>query len=154
MGLGPDGFRYKQGYQRKNQKLVCFHNDYNRMSVLNLLAILLYVRFPPTNLSKISIFFKKGKKNKQHFNPICCLIIISLSKTLSMRKIIRNLILMDVLFIGSILGFIKGEEAKQKWTFKMLSRVEEKQQKAEIRKIKKEGGVLLDEVELSAYHEF
>ena len=71
-----------------------------------------------------------------------------------MRKIIRNLILMDVLFIGSILGFFKGEEARQKWTFKMLSRVEEKQQKAEIRKIRKEGGVLLDEIELSAYHEF
>jgi len=69
-----------------------------------------------------------------------------------MRKFVRNLILMDVFFIGSLLGFFKGDEAKQKWTFKMLSRVEEKQQKAEIKKIKKEGGVVLDEIELASYH--
>lgn len=69
-----------------------------------------------------------------------------------MRKIVRNLILMDVLFIGSILGFFKGEEARQKWTFKMLSKIEEKQQKSELKKIKREGGVLLDEIELASYH--
>lgn len=59
---------------------------------------------------------------------------------------------MVVMVVGSLIGAFKGQEARQKWMFRILSKQEEKQsraiRKAEIRK----GKVLLDDIEMAAYH--
>ncbi len=59
---------------------------------------------------------------------------------------------MVVMVVGSLIGTFKGQEAKQKWMFKVLSKQDEKQsrsvRKAEVRK----GKVLLDDIEMAAYH--
>ena len=59
---------------------------------------------------------------------------------------------MVVLVVGSLIGAFKGQEARQKWMFKILSKQDEKQsravRKAEVRK----GKLLLDDIEMAAYH--
>ncbi len=59
---------------------------------------------------------------------------------------------MVVMVVGSLIGAFKGQEARQKWMFRILSKQEEKQsraiRKAEVRK----GKVLLDDIEMAAYH--
>lgn len=62
------------------------------------------------------------------------------------------MVLLLALSIGSIVGLFKGTEAKQKWVFRIKSRLEEKRQMAEIKKIKQGGGVLLDDIEIASYH--
>ena len=59
---------------------------------------------------------------------------------------------MAIMVVGSLIGAFKGQEAKQKWMFKILSKQDEKQtrsvRKAEARK----GKVSLDDIEMAAYH--
>jgi hypothetical protein len=69
-----------------------------------------------------------------------------------MKKFINRAVLLVALSIGSIVGLFKGTEAKQKWVFRIKSRFEEKRQMDEIKKIQKGGGVLLDDIELAAFH--
>lgn len=59
---------------------------------------------------------------------------------------------MVILVIASIIGAIKGEEAKQKWMFKILSKHDEKQSRAVRKMDQRNGKVLLDDIEMSAYH--
>jgi len=54
--------------------------------------------------------------------------------------------------IGTIIGLFKGEEAKQKWFFKMKSKYDNKRLIAERKLIARNGGVQLDEIEISSYH--
>jgi hypothetical protein len=54
--------------------------------------------------------------------------------------------------VGTLIGIFKGEEAKQKWVFKMKSKYDTKRQVAERKMIARKGGVLLDEIELASYH--
>jgi hypothetical protein len=69
-----------------------------------------------------------------------------------MKKFINRAVLLVALSIGSIVGLFKGTEAKQKWVFRIKSRFEEKRQMDEIKKIQKGGGVLLDDIEIAAFH--
>ena len=54
--------------------------------------------------------------------------------------------------VGGMIGFIKGEEAKQKWVFRLKSKYENRRLMAERKSIARKGGVLLDDIELAAYH--
>ncbi len=54
--------------------------------------------------------------------------------------------------VGGMIGVVKGEEAKQKWVFRMKSKYENRRLMAEKKSIARKGGVLLDDIELAAYH--
>ena len=55
--------------------------------------------------------------------------------------------------IGSLIGVFKGEEAKQKWVFKIRSKHDSKRLVAERKMIARQGGVLLDDIEMAAFHD-
>ncbi|MHA4843361.1 hypothetical protein ACX0G7_04300 [Flavitalea antarctica] len=69
-----------------------------------------------------------------------------------MKKIYNRTLLLLAITIGSIVGIIKGSEAKQKWMFKIKIRNEEKRQQAQQKKMLKDGSVELDDIEIAAYH--
>ena len=46
----------------------------------------------------------------------------------------------------------KGEEAKQKWVFRVRSKYDNKRLMAERRSIARRGGVLLDDIEMASFH--
>jgi dihydroneopterin aldolase len=54
--------------------------------------------------------------------------------------------------VGGLIGVFKGEEAKQKFVFKMKSKYDNKKMVAERKLIARNGGVLLDEIEMAAFH--
>lgn len=62
------------------------------------------------------------------------------------------MILVLALTIGTIVGIFRGSEAKQKWFFRIKSRFDEKRQLAEQRKMMRDGGVALDDIEIAAFH--
>ena len=47
---------------------------------------------------------------------------------------------------------VRGEEAKQKWVFRIKSKVDTKKLIAEKRQQAKKGGVLLDDIEMASFH--
>ena len=59
---------------------------------------------------------------------------------------------MIAITFASIVGFVKGAEAKQKWMFKIKTRNEEKRQLEKQKQVLKGGGVALDDIEISSYH--
>lgn len=69
-----------------------------------------------------------------------------------MKKLLNRLILFVALSIGTIVGIFKGTEAKQKWVFRIKSRLDEKKLTAQQKKLQKEGAVMLDDIELAAFH--
>lgn len=54
--------------------------------------------------------------------------------------------------VGGMIGVIKGEEAKQKWVFRLKSKHENRRLIAERKSIARRGGVLLDDIELASFH--
>ena len=54
--------------------------------------------------------------------------------------------------VGGIVGIVKGEEAKQKFVFRMKSKYDNRRLMAERKSIARKGGVLLDDIELAAFH--
>jgi len=54
--------------------------------------------------------------------------------------------------VGGMIGVVKGEEAKQKYVFRLRSKFENRRLMAERKSIARRGGVLLDDIELAAYH--
>jgi hypothetical protein len=54
--------------------------------------------------------------------------------------------------VGGMIGVIKGEEAKQKWVFKVKSKYENRRLMAERKSIARRGGVMLDDIELASFH--
>jgi hypothetical protein len=69
-----------------------------------------------------------------------------------MKKIKLRLLFLLVLTGGFFVGALKGEEARQKWIFKIKSKYENRKQIAEKRSIVRKGGVLLDDIEIAAFH--
>ena len=65
----------------------------------------------------------------------------------------NKFLLFCVISIGSVIGMVRGEEAKQKWVFKIKSKVDNKKLTAEKRQIAKKGGVLLDDIEMASFHD-
>ena len=69
-----------------------------------------------------------------------------------MKGIKNKMVVFLAVAIGGMIGLVKGEEAKQKWVFKIKSTYENRRLMAERKSIARKGGVLLDDIELAAYH--
>jgi hypothetical protein len=69
-----------------------------------------------------------------------------------MYGIKNKMVIFLAVTIGGMVGLLKGEEAKQKWVFKIKSKYENRRLIAERKSIARKGGVLLDDIELAAYH--
>jgi hypothetical protein len=82
----------------------------------------------------------------------CLINGIGTIKTLVMKRYRTRLVIFLAFTIGTLIGVFKGEEAKQKWVFKIKSKYDTKRQVAERKMIARKGGVLLDEIEMASYH--
>ena len=69
-----------------------------------------------------------------------------------MKTFRSRVVLVLALTFGSVVGIFKGNEARQKWVFRIKSRFDEKRQLAEQKKVLQQGGVALDDIELAAFH--
>ncbi len=69
-----------------------------------------------------------------------------------MKKARKKIVIFLAVTIGTVIGMFKGEEAKQKWVFKLKTKYENKRLMAEKKSIARKGGVLLDDIEMAAYH--
>jgi len=65
-------------------------------------------------------------------------------------KIILALIF--VVLISALIGLFRGSEAKHKWILKIRDRYDSRSQVADQNPMELSGDVLLDEMELEAYH--
>jgi hypothetical protein len=64
----------------------------------------------------------------------------------------NKFILLLAISLGSVIGMVRGEEAKQKWVFRIRSKADTKKLIAEKRQQAKKGGVLLDDIEMASFH--
>jgi hypothetical protein len=69
-----------------------------------------------------------------------------------MKSMKQNLVILVAIVIGSVIGVFKGHEAKQKFIFKWVSNADEKQHLSELKKEKRAGKLLLDDIEMAAFH--
>ena len=69
-----------------------------------------------------------------------------------MKGLIQKLVIFLIVLISGLIGLVKGPVAKQKYMVKRKIRKETRRQLAENRSIVRKGGVLLDDIELAAYH--
>jgi hypothetical protein len=69
-----------------------------------------------------------------------------------MKRFQQRAIIMIAVVVGSVIGAVKGQEAKQKWIFKVLSKQDEKLSRAVRKSEARKGKVLLDDIEMAAYH--
>ena len=69
-----------------------------------------------------------------------------------MKKARNKIVIFLAVTIGTVIGMFKGEEAKQKWVFKLKTKYDNKRLMAEKKSIARKGGVLLDDIEMAAYH--
>ena len=69
-----------------------------------------------------------------------------------MKQVNNKFVVLLAIVIGTIVGIFKGTEAKQKWVFRIKNRYEEKRQMAENKKLLRDGGVALDDIEMAAFH--
>jgi hypothetical protein len=69
-----------------------------------------------------------------------------------MKSYRNKIVVFLAVTIGTVIGTFKGEEAKQKWVFKIRSKYDNKRLMAERRSIARKGGVVLDDIELASYH--
>jgi len=69
-----------------------------------------------------------------------------------MKGVKNKMVVFLAVAIGGLVGLLKGEEAKQKWVFRIRSKYENRRLMAERKSIARKGGVLLDDIELAAYH--
>ena len=69
-----------------------------------------------------------------------------------MTRITSRWMMVLLLTVGTVIGILKGSEARQKWVFKIKNRYEEKKQQAEYKKLLRSGGVALDDIEIASFH--
>ncbi len=69
-----------------------------------------------------------------------------------MKRFQQKAIIMIAVVVGSVIGAVKGQEAKQKWIFKILSKQDERVSRAVRKSEARKGKVLLDDIEMAAYH--
>jgi hypothetical protein len=69
-----------------------------------------------------------------------------------MKGVKNKVVIFVAVTIGGMIGLVKGEEAKQKWVFRIRSKFENRRLMAERKSIARKGGVLLDDIELASYH--
>lgn len=59
---------------------------------------------------------------------------------------------MIAVVVGSLIGAFKGQEAKQRWMFKILSRQDERVSRAVRKSEARKGKILLDDIEMASFH--
>lgn len=69
-----------------------------------------------------------------------------------MKSVKNKMVVFLAVTIGGMVGLVKGEEARQKWVFRIRSKYENRRLMAERKSIARRGGVLLDDIEMAAYH--
>ncbi len=69
-----------------------------------------------------------------------------------MKRFQQKAIVLLAVFVSSLVGAFKGQEARQKLMFRILSKNDERQTRAVRRADAREGKVLLDDIEMAAYH--
>ncbi len=69
-----------------------------------------------------------------------------------MKGIKNKMVVFLAVTVGGMIGVVKGEEAKQKWVFRMRSKYENRRLMAERKSIARKGGVMLDDIELASFH--
>ena len=69
-----------------------------------------------------------------------------------MKQVNNRFVVLLAIVIGTIVGIFKGTEAKQKWVFRIKNRYVEKRQIEENKKLLRDGGVPLDDIEMAAFH--
>jgi len=69
-----------------------------------------------------------------------------------MKGMNLNYALVVVVLFGTVLWFWKDSETRQKWAFILKDKQNNRKFLAEQRSIARNGGVLLDEIELAAFH--
>ncbi len=69
-----------------------------------------------------------------------------------MKGFKKKLAVVLVFSVAALVGLFKGTEARQKWVFKLKNKHDHRRQIAEKRSIARNGGVLLDDIEMAAYH--
>jgi hypothetical protein len=69
-----------------------------------------------------------------------------------MKGVKNRMVVFLAVTVGGIVGIVKGEEAKQKFVFRMKSKYDNRRLMAERKSLARKGGVLLDDIELAAFH--
>jgi hypothetical protein len=69
-----------------------------------------------------------------------------------MKGVKNKMVVFLAVTVGGMIGVVKGEEAKQKFVFKMKSKYDNRRLMAERKSIARKGGVLLDDIELASFH--
>ncbi|HRE50630.1 MAG TPA: hypothetical protein PK339_04360 [Flavitalea sp.] len=69
-----------------------------------------------------------------------------------MKKINSKWTLLLILIAAPLIELVKGSEARQKWVFKFRNLYDEKRSVEEQKKLAREGGVALDEIEMASFH--
>ena len=69
-----------------------------------------------------------------------------------MKQVNNSFVILLAIVIGTVVGIFRGSEAKQKWVFRIKNRYEEKRQMEENKKLLRDGGVPLDDIEMAAFH--
>ncbi|MHA4808338.1 hypothetical protein ACX0G9_09520 [Flavitalea flava] len=67
-------------------------------------------------------------------------------------KVKNKMVVFLAVTVGGVVGMLKGEEAKQKFVFRMRSKYDNRRLMAERKSIARKGGVLLDDIEMASYH--
>jgi hypothetical protein len=67
-------------------------------------------------------------------------------------KIKNKMVVFLAVTVGGMVGLLKGEEAKQKFVFKIRSKYDNRRLMAERKSIARKGGVVLDDIEMASYH--
>ena len=70
----------------------------------------------------------------------------------SMKRYKNKLVVFLAVTVGTLIGLFKGEEARQKWVFRIRTKYDNKRLMAEKKSIVRKGGVLLDDIEMASYH--
>lgn len=69
-----------------------------------------------------------------------------------MKGVKNRMVVFMAVAVGGMIGVVKGEEAKQKWVFRLRSKYENRKLLAQRKSIARKGGVLLDDIEMASYH--
>jgi hypothetical protein len=67
-------------------------------------------------------------------------------------KIKNKMVVFLAVTVGGMVGLLKGEEAKQKYVFRIRSKFDNRRLMAERKSIARKGGVVLDDIEMASYH--
>jgi hypothetical protein len=69
-----------------------------------------------------------------------------------MKKMQQTLVIALVMMGATVIGWVKGNEAKQKWVYRRKTSFDEKRQLAKKRMAAREGQVQLDDIEWASFH--